>query len=405
MKDLISIIVPIYRVEKYLEECIESILNQTYKNLEIILINDGSDDESGSICDNYAEIDNRIIVVHKENGGLDSARKTGILKSKGKYIGYIDGDDWVEPNMYEKLIGYAKRYKVSVVESGIVDFWNEKETRRNCFFEQGSYKGEMFDNYIAPKLLSSDKFFTYGVSPYLCTKLFTRESVLDFQLLPQQKNGFVDDIVVTFPTIAKSRSLYITKEYFYHYRVRENTLKRKIYEDAYEKIQRDFILIKERYKLQNDELYTKYQLNSFFVYMLMLKCPYIFDDINSDEFLLPFGNIHKNSKIILYGAGQCGINLYNYAKNIYNDNLVCWVDKNFEFLGQFYNVEGPNKIQEIDYDYIVIAIMSECALDSVKKDLHRMGVPQEKIRWIKDEYIDNPRKLLKQIDGINELFL
>ncbi len=103
MEDLISIIVPIYRVEDYLEECIESILNQTYKNLEILLIDDGSDDNCPKICDKYSEIDKRIKVIHKENGGIDSARKVGVLESKGVYIGYVDGDDWIEPTMFEKL--------------------------------------------------------------------------------------------------------------------------------------------------------------------------------------------------------------------------------------------------------------------------------------------------------------
>ena len=106
MDDLISVIVPIYRVEAYLEQCIQSIRNQTYKNLEIILVDDGSDDQCPQICDRYARVDERIKVVHKVNGGLDSARKAGIIAASGKYIGYVDGDDWIEPEMYEQLLMY-----------------------------------------------------------------------------------------------------------------------------------------------------------------------------------------------------------------------------------------------------------------------------------------------------------
>lgn len=121
MKELISVIVPIYRVEKYLEPCIESIINQTYKNLEIILVDDGSDDNCGEICDKYAKIDARIKVIHKKNAGLNNARKSGIKIASGKYIGYVDGDDWIEPDMYETLLRNAVKYNVDVVETGVIE--------------------------------------------------------------------------------------------------------------------------------------------------------------------------------------------------------------------------------------------------------------------------------------------
>ena len=105
MNELISIIVPIYKVEKYLDKCIEAIVNQTYKNLEIILIDDGSTDNCPAICDKWAEKDNRIVVIHKENGGLSDARNAGIAVATGDYIGFVDSDDYIEPDMYEKLLG------------------------------------------------------------------------------------------------------------------------------------------------------------------------------------------------------------------------------------------------------------------------------------------------------------
>ena len=98
-EELISIIVPVYNVEEYLKECIDSIINQTYKRIEIILVDDGSTDKSGKICDDYAKIDKRIKVVHKENGGLSDARNVGISVSSGKYIAFVDSDDWVEKTM------------------------------------------------------------------------------------------------------------------------------------------------------------------------------------------------------------------------------------------------------------------------------------------------------------------
>ena len=109
---MISIIVPIYNVELYLEKCIESIINQTYKDIEVILINDGSTDKSGIICDKYAKIDDRIIVLHKENGGVSSARNKGLDIAKGDYIAFVDPDDYIEPNMYEEMFWDYKKLLV-----------------------------------------------------------------------------------------------------------------------------------------------------------------------------------------------------------------------------------------------------------------------------------------------------
>ena len=104
MKKLISVIVPVFNVEKYLEKCIESIRNQTYKNLEILLINDGSTDKSLEICNKYLEIDDRIVLLNKENGGLSSARNFGIDNAKGEYITFVDSDDFIHELMYETLV-------------------------------------------------------------------------------------------------------------------------------------------------------------------------------------------------------------------------------------------------------------------------------------------------------------
>ncbi len=103
-KPHISIIVPVYNIEEYLPRCIESILNQTYTNLQLVLVDDGSKDKSGALCDEYAKKDDRIVVVHKENGGSSSARNKGIEVATGEYLGFVDSDDYVEPDMYEKMV-------------------------------------------------------------------------------------------------------------------------------------------------------------------------------------------------------------------------------------------------------------------------------------------------------------
>lgn len=115
---LISVIVPVYNIEKYLERCVNSIREQTYTNLEILLVDDGSTDGSGAICDKFAEEDDRIRVFHKENGGSSSARNLGIAEAKGEYLGFVDSDDYVSANMYELLVGAINEFQAEVAQVG-----------------------------------------------------------------------------------------------------------------------------------------------------------------------------------------------------------------------------------------------------------------------------------------------
>ncbi|UQZ34398.1 glycosyl transferase family 2 [Paenibacillus sp. PK3_47] len=118
MKPEISIIVPIYKVEMYLKKCVDSILSQTFRDFELILVNDGSPDKCGEICDYYKELDPRVTVIHKQNGGLSDARNYGIEIAKGKYIGFVDSDDWIEPDMYESMHGLITAHKADIVVCG-----------------------------------------------------------------------------------------------------------------------------------------------------------------------------------------------------------------------------------------------------------------------------------------------
>lgn len=118
---LISIIVPIFNVENYLAECIESIQKQTYKNLEIILIDDGSTDQSGEICEHYARNDRRIMVIHQKNNGVVAARKCGLKRARGRYIGFVDGDDYINLDMYERLIQDIENTGADFVHSGFIE--------------------------------------------------------------------------------------------------------------------------------------------------------------------------------------------------------------------------------------------------------------------------------------------
>ena len=132
---MISVIIPVYNVEPYLRKCLDSVVNQTYKDLEILIIDDGSTDGSGAVCDEYADADERIRVFHTENRGLSCARNLGLDEAKGEWIGFVDSDDWIEPDMYEVLIDRALETGADVVECGVYREYPDKaiENRKKSF--------------------------------------------------------------------------------------------------------------------------------------------------------------------------------------------------------------------------------------------------------------------------------
>ena len=170
MKDLISIIVPIYKVEKHLKKCIKSIVEQSYTNLEIILVDDGSPDNCGKICDEYAKKDCRIKVIHKKNGGLSDARNCGIDKSSGKYLMFVDSDDYIDKNICEKLINASKEYDCDIVMCNIYRVVNNK-----IYIEKeisALSKNEVLDGITVMK----EFFKNFSIDLYVSwNKLYKRE--------------------------------------------------------------------------------------------------------------------------------------------------------------------------------------------------------------------------------------
>lgn len=132
MNDLISVIVPIYKVEEYLEHCVASITAQTHKKLEIILVDDGSPDNCGAMCDAWAEKDSRIRVIHKENGGLSDARNAGLEIASGDYIAFVDSDDWIEPELYERLLTVLQKENADICACNILSCYPDRREVWGC---------------------------------------------------------------------------------------------------------------------------------------------------------------------------------------------------------------------------------------------------------------------------------
>lgn len=203
----ISIIVPVYNAEKFLEKCIKSILQQSYENIELILINDGSTDSSGKICDDYSKRDFRIKVRHKENGGQSSARNMGLDLATGSYIGFVDSDDWIKMDMYERLLNGTLETKSDIVACNIAlmtkkgEFKNYTNVDSNIEFDKVSAMKEIFKNEI----------LTF--SP--CNKLYKKYL---FDNLRYDEKIILEDKDISYQLIDKCNKVFYLNEPMYYYR-------------------------------------------------------------------------------------------------------------------------------------------------------------------------------------------
>lgn len=167
---MVSIIVPVYNIQEYLSACIDSIISQTYPDIEVILVNDGSQDSSGQICDEYVARDRRVKVIHKENGGVSSARNSGLVDAVGEWIMYVDGDDWIEPNMLELLVGSAESNNADIV-IGDFKMVSDKSAKVYSSVEWEDDKVRSLNRYIASvwtaawgAIIKRSLFETYNIS-------------------------------------------------------------------------------------------------------------------------------------------------------------------------------------------------------------------------------------------------
>lgn len=209
MKDLVSIIVPVYNVAQYLERCLISLTGQTYKNIEIILVDDGSTDLSGKLCDIWQEKDNRIQVIHKANGGLSDARNHGLQKASGAYICFTDSDDWIDLKFIEVMLGAAVDTESDIVECDYLCTDGSEPVRHNCATE---YDYRVFAGKECFRRFLTNDFFVSA-----CNKLYRKE-VLENQFF--LKGVYHEDEYWTYKIFSKAQKvcrLYYTG-YFYFQR-------------------------------------------------------------------------------------------------------------------------------------------------------------------------------------------
>lgn len=263
---LISIVVPVYNVEAYLLDCVKSIQAQSYKNIEIILVDDGSTDTSGRICDDIKAADPRVIVIHKENGGLASARNVGIEIAKGDYIGFVDSDDWIESNMYEKLLAACLDNDVRMSCCGRIEVFGDKYKRKKYFFENE----QLWD---AQEMIGRMLVYA-GCDSSACDKLFEKSLICNFRF-PIGK--LHEDIFIMYKIIQEAGRIVHIGDAVYNYRQRnggithsEFSVKKMDLVDAVEQVWND---LKDKYPEQKEQQQFFCVTNLMIVILLLRNTP------------------------------------------------------------------------------------------------------------------------------------
>lgn len=398
MNDIkISVIIPVYNETYYLDICISSICNQTYRNLEIIIVDDGSSSPCYEMCDNYSKQDSRIKVIHKKNGGSLSARKEGIKSATGDYITFVDSDDWIELNFYKEMANIAKKDNSDIITASnyYKDYSNgqciEVYNNKRC----GFWTSNEFEKEVFPYFIKTDSFFETEFPIAVWTSLFKRE----FCCFIIEKVGnnikTSEDYVLLMIAFLNAKTFSSTLYRGYHYRSNINsktyTLKnvKELIQPVYEIV--DHAIIQSNYN--HDILRQKNRL--FIFHTLMLKD---YKEILNREkdFLFPYSRIKKGSRIFIYGAGQLGKQIYNAVKISKDYKIIGIADRNW----QLYRRQGldaitPKEILCQEYDYIIIAITYENIRNQVKKELIKMGVPEDKFAEIDISLMDELHLPLK----------
>lgn len=203
---LLSVIVPVYKVEPYLKRCIDSIRCQTYRNLQIILIDDGSPDNCGNICDEYTKKDSRIMVIHQKNEGLSGARNNGMLFAKGEYVAFVDSDDWIDPTMYEVLIDLLEKNDLDIAKCSVVS-------------SDGNNEHQILPHQKnADKIITEENVFELYYTEFLCKVVWNavyKRKIVNGILSPI---GYIsEDNYVSGRYLYRSRRIMITSKCLYYY--------------------------------------------------------------------------------------------------------------------------------------------------------------------------------------------
>lgn len=379
----ISIIIPVYNTKEYLEKCIESVRAQTYQNIEIICVDDGSTDGSGALLDALAEKDARMKVIHKQNGGLVSARKAGINAATGEYAGYVDSDDWIEPDMYENLYRVVCSTNADVITCGYFLEGNYTTVHLDNV-EEGLYREQKM-RYLRDNTIYRLESRETGLRGGLWCKLFRTELLKRIQNSVPDMISIAEDKMCLLKFILESTSVYVLKKPLYHWVIRKNSMSHESRNSYLLKIQYVYDYLTELYKHVNFTAAMRLQAEIYITELLMLGINKRMGFQNRNMIWIdPYwlDKIPLNSKVILYGAGELGEKYFRQLRKRTDLHFICCVDPKYEVLAsEEFLVQSPQVIVQKEYDYIVITVKNKEKALGIQNELVKQGIHRDKMIW------------------------
>lgn len=372
----ISVIIPVYNTEEYIEKCIESVINQTYRNLEIILVNDGSTDGSLDICKRFQIKDDRIIVIDKENQGLVAARKTGVKEASGEYIAFVDSDDWIDDWAYERITEGSNNE--DVVMFGMVEDFGSRQIEKINAIREGHYDFSQIREDIIPHIFGTDYFFYFGILPNLVCKLIRRTLMLNVLEEIDRRVTVGEDVDFTCHALAKADSVNVLHVMPYHYVQRQQSMMRK--EVTAASIQALFTDLDTIDFGQLTNVCWKEQMLFYKAFILQLKQTSL---LVENSFF--YKSLHEK-KLLIYGAGNYGFALRRAfaGTNKLNITVTAMADRDWmKKTNSDVDVIAPEDIMKYNFDYVYIAILNEKICENVRDYLIDIGIEQEKIIYYK----------------------
>ncbi len=395
-KENISIIIPVYNTRKYLSNCLDSILCQTYSKLEVILIDDGSTDGSEKICDIYAKQDQRIKVIRQTHLGVVAARNIGIENANSPYIAFVDSDDCVEPDMFGILLKTAKDCEADIVSSGYTKVYIGKnetlEKGQPVFgkFPEGIYVKKQID-FLLENLMCYKDYSSYGISPTLCGKLFKKKLLVqNIERIPQ-KLTIAEDACLTYMCCMDAEIIYILHKSYYYYIMREDSCIHSADKRCFSNITDCYdCLYQKIVQIQGNRKGLLQQLEKFIAREAIFALKNRFGFSNGG--MLPVYAVNlkewgQETKIVIYGAGIVGSSYYKQITSFGQAIVVLWVDNNPLVVEKNALVQPVNAILYSEYDYILISVKDKNVAENISIDLQAMKVDKEKIVWKEPQFI------------------
>lgn len=383
MNALVSVVVPVYKIEDYLKKCIDGLIEQTYTNIEIILVDDGSPDNCGKICDDYALKDKRIRAIHQQNRGPVNARKVGGEIATGDFLMYVDGDDFLDECYIEDMMQYA-RDDIDIIWD-LVFKKNFSGDEILSGYKKYS-KNELVSNDVQHFLLEHVKGghgFQNEISFVLWAKIFRRSFIQEIQVSVCDDISYEDDFACLIRCVQKTSNIKFVIVGGYSYVQRSNSLSREI----------DSIGKKNNIMLEDTLAYFKQCRIADKRIIDLIKTQYIISQIQHGgielfqseryDFLFPFPKIKKTSKCIVYGIGKFGVSVLTYMKKSNEYVLVgCMDSRNLGRLYEGVPVLSFSSLRNIDYDYIMVGAVKQEFIDEIISALSTHGIQKEKIACV-----------------------